>query len=202
MKNNKIIKQKLLRNSDARDAAQKLYNHSAPILIAEAIFFAVVGIMLILRPVGLLTVITFIFGVVLMLFGLYRTAVGFAMSRNYGGGWCDVLFGMINVMIGVLFCVYPIGSIVSLVYVFVILFLVKALRALGLAINMVRFRFGRYRLNLLMALVLLIVAMLLLLRPMAGAVAVVLYVAIMLLMYAAFDVYMFFELRRLKNRIF
>ena len=180
---------------------QRLYDRSAPLLLAEALLLFCSGVIMLWRPVELLTILTLVLGVALILFGLYRTITGFVASRGYGGGWLDVLFGLINVGVGVLFCAYPLGSMISLVYVFVILFLFKALRTLVFAINMARVRFGHWVFNLVMSVILVGLAILLLFYPTAGAVALVVYLAITLLMYAFADIYMFFELRRLKRAV-
>ena len=153
------------------------------------------------KPVGLLTITTLVFGGALVLFGLYRTIAGLIASREYGGGWQDVLFGLINVVVGVLFCAYPMGSIVGLSYVFIILFMFKAVRALLFAINMARARFGHWIFNLIMSVILLGMAVILMFFPVAGAVAMVIYLAVMLILYAFADIYMFFELRRLKKAV-
>lgn len=178
---------------------QRLYARSAPLLIAESMLFLIVGAVMLWKPVGVLTVMTFILGGALILFGLYRMVAGFVGSRGYGGGWLDVLFGLIGVGVGVLFCAYPLGSMVSLVYVFIVLFLFKAIRALVFAINMARMRFGHWVLNLFVAIIFVGLSALLLLYPMAGAAVVVVYVAIMLLAYSFADLYMFVQLRRLKR---
>ena len=157
---------------------QRLYDRSAPLLLAEALLLLIAGIVMMWRPVGLLTILTLVLGGALILFGLYRTIAGFVASRGYGGGWLDVLFGLINVGVGVLFCAYPLGSMISLVYVFVILFLFKALRTLVFAINMARVRFGHWVFNLVMSVILVGLAILLLFYPTAGAVALVVYLAI------------------------
>ena len=112
--------------SPVAHSVQRLYERSAPLLVVEALMLACVGVIMLWGPIKLLTVMTFVLGCALILFGLYQTVVGFVASRGYyGGGWLDVLFGLINVGIGVLFCVYPFGSIIGLVYVFIILFLFK-----------------------------------------------------------------------------
>ena len=182
-------------------AIKKLYSKSAPLLLCEAILFGVVAIFMIVKPVAFLTLLTIIIGVSLILFGLYRTIVGFVASRGVGGGWFDVLFGLVNVVLGILFCIYPVESMISLTYVFIVLFLFKALRALIFAINMVRAKFGHYWFDLIMALLLLGLAILLMFFPMAVAVAGAYYLAIALLLYAAADIYMYIELLRLKRLV-
>lgn len=198
-KSRKQTRAEQVANNPVAHGVQRLYDRSAPLLLAEALLFLIAGAVMLWRPVGLLTVLTLVLGGALVLFGLYRTIAGFVASRGYGGGWLDVLFGLVNVGVGVLFCVYPLGSMISLIYVFVILFLFKALRTLVFAINMARVRFGHWVFNLIMSIILVGLAVLLLFYPTAGAVALVVYVAITLLMYAFADIYMFFELRKLKK---
>ena len=204
-KGNKTIKktekQKRVADSSVVRGVQRLYDRAAPMLVCEALLFIVMGGLMLWKPVGLLTIMTLVFGGALVLFGLYRTIAGLIASREYGGGWQDVLFGLINVVVGVLFCAYPMGSIVGLSYVFIILFMFKAVRALLFAINMARARFGHWIFNLIMSVILLGMAVILMFFPVAGAVAMVIYLAVMLILYAFADIYMFFELRRLKKAV-
>ena len=194
-------KQKRVADSSVVHGVQRLYDRAAPMLICEALLLLCAGAIMLWRPVGLLTLLTLVLGGALILFGLYRTIAGFVASRGYGGGWLDVLFGLINIGVGVLFCAYPMGSIVGLSYVFIILFMFKAVRALLFAINMARARFGHWIFNLIMSVILLVMAVTLMFFPVAGAVAMVIYLAVMLILYAFADVYMFFELRRLKKAV-
>ncbi len=182
-------------------AVERLYAKSAPLLICEGLLFGIAAILMALRPVAILTAMTFIIGIGLVLFGMYRTIAGFVVSRNVGGGWIDVLFGLINVVLGVLFCVYPTGSIIGVTMIFVVLFLFKALRALVFAINMARARFGHWVFDLVMAIALVALAIALLFWPMAAPVAMVYYLAITLLLYAASDIYMYIELLKLKRSV-
>lgn len=187
--------------SRVKSAIKRLYNKSAPLLLCEAILFGAVAIFMVIKPIEFMTFLTIIIGVALILFGLYRTIAGFVMSRGIGGGWFDVLFGLVNVVLGFLFCIYPVGSMISLTYVFVVLFFFKAIRVLIFAINMVRAKFGHYWFDLIMALLLLGLAILLMFFPMAVAVAGAYYLAVALLLYAAADIYMYIELLRLKRLV-
>jgi len=180
---------------------QRLYSRSVPLLLGEALLFIGVGVLMLIKPLDVLMLLTLVLGGGLILSGLYRVIAGFVASYGYGGAWVDVVLGLINIAIGVLFCVYPLGAVISLVYVFVVLFGVKAFRALVFAINMARVRFGNWRFNFIVAMLLVVVTIMLLFYPTAGAIAVVVYLAIMLFMYALFDLYMFLQLRRLKRVI-
>ena len=196
---------KKMTRGNARDAiaasVERLYNKRAPLLLGEALLLGVIALFMAFKPLAVLTTLMFVLGCGLILFGLYRAIAGFVVARPYGGGWVDVIFGLANVVLGVLFLVYPAGSMIALLYVFLVLFLFKALRALIFAINMARARFGHWVFDLIVALALCALAIALLFWPMAGAVAVVYWLAITMLFYAAADVYMFIELRQLKKAV-
>lgn len=177
----------------------RLYDKSAPLLLGEALLLGIIALFMAFKPLAVLTTLMFALGCGLILFGLYRAIAGFVITRPYGGGWVDVVFGLVNVVLGVLFLVYPAGSMIALLYVFLVLFLFKALRALIFAINMARVRFGHWVFDLIVAIALCALAVALLFWPMAGAVAVVYWLAITMLCYAAADVYMFIELRQLRK---
>lgn len=180
---------------------QNLYNSSAPLLICEAVLLGLAAILMVFRPIAMLTMMTFVVGIALILFGLFRTVAGFTVSRGAGGGWLDVIFGLINVVLGVLFCAFPTGSFIGVVYIFIALLLFKAIKALVFAINMARARVGHYVMDMIFAIVLLLLAIGLLIFPMVGAITLIYFVALTLLLYAAADIYMFIELLHLKRRV-
>lgn len=205
----KSDKSKSVKSSRARSAnyspvaasVKRLYNKSAPLLICEALLFGVAAILMVIKPVAVLTALTFVVGIALVLFGLYRTIAGFVVSRDAGGGWFDVVFGLLTVVLGVLFCIYPVGSVAAVVYIFVALFALRAILSLIFSINMIRARVGYYWFDLIMSIILIALAVLLLFYPVAGAVVMVYYLAITLLLYAAADVFMYIEILRLKKLV-
>lgn len=180
---------------------QNLYNRSAPLLICEAALLGFAAILMVFRPIEMLAMMTFVIGVALILFGLYRTIAGFTVSRVPGGGWIDVIFGLTNIILGVLFCAYPTSASMGIVYVFIALLVFKAIKALIFAINMARARVGHYAMDLTVAAVLFLLAVLLMFFPAVGGVTLIYMMAIILLLYAASDIYMFIELFHLKNKI-
>ena len=183
------------------DIVHRIYDKSAPMLLTEGLLFAFIGVAMLVRPMAVLTAITYILGGALMFFGAYRTIAGFLASHDYGGGWLDVIFGLVNIMIGILFLMYPSGSIVGIMYIFILLFLSKAISALIFAINMIRVRFGHYVFNLIMAIILVGIATFLLFNPLAGAIAIIITLALMLLLYSVMDLYMFIQVRKLKHHV-
>ena len=177
----------------------RLYSKSASMLIFEALLFVVTAVVLFFKPVLVLTVFTYVIGLALMMFGLYRMISGFVSTTDSGG--IDVVFGLVNTVLGLLFLVYPSGSLVSVAYICVILFFFKALRVLIFAINLARARFGHYMITLVAGLALFVLAVALFFFPLGAFIAMTYYLAVLLLVYAVADIYMFVELAKIKNQI-
>ena len=178
----------------------RMYSKSAPMLVFEALLFIVTALVLFVKPVLVLTVFTYIIGLALLMFGLYRMINGFVATGDTGGG-VDVVFGLINIVLGLLFVVYPSGSLVSVAYIFVVLFFFKALRVLVFAINLARARFGYYTITLVAALALFALAVALFFFPLGTFIAMTYYLAVLLLLYAAADIYIFVQLNKLRHLV-
>ena len=101
---------------------KKIYCNTAPLFVGEAILFTVAGVLMLLHPVDFLPLITFGIGVVLTLFGLYRVSMAFVSNLGFGIGTFDVFFGLVTLILGVVFCVFPHGASIGIMYVFTVLF--------------------------------------------------------------------------------
>ncbi len=185
-------------NNPVAQYVRRLYSRSTTLLLCEAALFAAIGVLMFIKPLWFLATVMFVIGIILAAFGAYRTIVGLAGDGRPGTSrGVDITFGLLNVLIGVLFCVFPF----SIVYMFAILFLAKAIQALVFSINMARARFGHYIFSLIVSVILVAIAVMILVFPAVGAVTMVYYLAISLLLYALADIYMYLELRRMKRYV-
>ena len=185
-------------NNPIAQYVRRLYSRSTTLLLCEAVLFAAIGVLMFIKPLWFLATVMFVIGIILAAFGAYRTIVGLAGDGGPGTSrGLDITFGLLNVLIGVLFCVFPF----SIVYMFAILFLAKAIQALVFSINMARARFGHYIFSLIVSVILVAIAVMILVFPAVGAVTMVYYLAISLLLYALADIYMYLELRRMKRYV-
>ncbi|MDE6571176.1 MAG: DUF308 domain-containing protein [Alphaproteobacteria bacterium] len=185
-------------NNTVAQYVRRLYSRSSTLLICEAVLFAAIGVFMFVRPLWALSTIMLVAGIVLVAFGAYRTIVGLAGDGRPGTSrGLDITFGLLNVLIGILFCLFPF----SVVYMFAILFLAKAVQSLVFSINMARARFGHYIFSLIVSVILVAIAVMILVFPAVGAVTMIYYLAITLLLYALADIYMYLELRRMKNML-
>ena len=179
----------------------RIYKNTAPLLIGEAILFIVVAILMMIKPVEIMTAVTFVVGAVLILFGLYRVSMVFASNMGFGIGSFDMFFGLVTLILGIVFCAYPRGATIGMVYVFVVLFLMNALRLLFFSINMARLGFGQYKIDLIGAVVMILLSVVLLFLSNLAIGVLIWFLAVYLLLYAVADVYMFVKLLRLRIKL-
>ena len=189
------------RRQKVGEVIKKIYRNTAPLLVGEAILFVIAGVLMLMRPVEFLSVLTFVIGAALVVFGLYRVSMVFVSNLGLSIGTYDVFFGLVTLILGVVFCVYPHDAAVGLIYVFGVLFLLNALRMLFFAINMLRIGFGYYRVDLIAAVVMVVLSALLLIFPTIVGGFLVVCLAVFLLFYAAMDIYMFLKLLNLHHQI-
>ncbi len=178
---------------------KRIYDKSIPLLLLESVVLIFVAAFMLIKPLVAMGVITVVFGLTLVFIGLYRTIAGFVVSGTRGGGWMDVGFGVLDIIVGILFLIYPVASAVGLAYIFIVWFVIKSVQALIFAFNMWRARFGHYVINFIVSLVMVGLAIVLLFFPAVGAVALIYYMAVALLCYAVADLYMYLEFRRLRG---
>jgi uncharacterized membrane protein HdeD (DUF308 family) len=178
-----------------------IYRNMVPLLLGEALLFTVVAFFLMMRPIEVLNAMTFVIGGVFIVFGLYRISMVFVSNLGFGIGAFDVFFGFVTMVLGIVFCVYPRGATMGMIYVFIVMFLLIALRMLFFALNMIRIGFEHYWIDMWGAVGMTAISVILLFLPNLAAGILVWCVAIYLLLYAVSDVYMFFKLLRLRRTI-
>ena len=183
------------------EVIKRIYRNTAPLLVGEAILFTVAGILMLVRPIEFLSVLTFIIGAALVVFGLYRVSMVFVSTQGFTAGTFDVFFGLVTFILGVIFCIYPYGATVGVIYIFIVMFLMNALRLLFFALNVARARIGHHIADIVVSGVLVLLALTLLFMPNLAIGMLVWFLAIYLLLYAAADIYMFMRLRQIKRMI-
>jgi len=181
--------------------AKRVYRHTAPLLLGEAILFIIVALLMMINPVEILSIVTFIVGAVLVIFGLYRTSMVFVSTQGLTAGTFDVFFGLVTFVLGVIFCIYPYGATVGVIYIFVVMFLMNALRLLFFAVNVARARIGHHIADVAVSVGLVVLALSLLFMPNLAIGVLVWFLAVYLLCYAAADIYMFVRLVQMKRMI-
>ncbi|MBO4700959.1 MAG: DUF308 domain-containing protein [Alphaproteobacteria bacterium] len=181
--------------------AKRVYRHTAPLLLGEAVLFISVALLMMIKPVEILSAVTFVVGAMLVLFGLYRVSMVFVSTQGFTAGTFDVFFGLVTFVLGVVFCIYPYGATVGVIYIFVVMFLMNALRMLFFALNVARAGVRRNIADILVSVALILLSLILMFMPNLAIGVLVWFLAIYLLLYAGADIYMFIRLRQIKRMI-
>lgn len=193
--------EKNLRKEKTLNLINRIFGRTLPLLMGEAVLFVVTAVLMMANPGAMLTMATFVIGGCLIVFGLFRVGASFVSSQKTGFGALDVFLGLLSMVLGIVFCVFPHGVALGVVYVFLVLFLLNALRILFFALGLARAKFGNYSRDLIFAGILVLVACLLLVLPNLATGVLVWLLALYLLVYAVADIYMFVKLLRIKRGI-
>ena len=185
-------------------AVQKVYSKSAPLLLLESVLFVIAAVLIFVRPLQILATLMLVFGIVLGVIGIYQLFVGFfgGNRENSSEKTLSLIFGTINIALGLVFFFQPVGSMFVMVYIFALLFLIKAIRTFILSLEMFRARAGYYFIDILISVGMAGLALLVLFYPKLGAVSAMYLIAITLLLYAFAGLHMYLELLRLKKKLF
>ncbi len=185
-----------------RSAIKRMYDKTAPLLLLESILFIIAAVIVFIQPIQILTVLTLMFGIVLALFGLYQTFAGiFDSGRDASVRSMNIVFGIVNVILGVVFFMQPAGSLFAIIYIFAALFLFKGIKALILSVQLWKAKFGHYVISTMLSLAMIALAVAMLFIPAIGAITAMYYIGAILLFYGLSDMYIYSELRKLKKRI-
>ncbi len=178
-----------------------LHKRTASFLLIESILFGLAALFIFVKPVEILTSLAFIFGLVLTVIGLYQSITGiFIKDKNTAGRNLTIAFGIVNVILGLLFLLQPSGALYAIVYAFAILFFVKSIKSLIFSIKLYKEKIGNYVIDIVISGVMLFLSSLILFFPELGLITFMYYIGIMFSVYAIADAHMYMEFLKLKEK--
>lgn len=188
-------------SSLAKQAIKKLYNKSAPMLLFEALLFLAASIFIFVKPVPVMATITVVFGIVLGFIGLYQLFVGFFGEQNeMAGKTMNIILGLVKAGVGAFFFLQPAGSMITVIYIFAILFLIKSIATMVFSLRMFRAKIGSV-MDVVTSVIMVALGILVLFFPTFGIVTAMYFIALVLLFYAIADITMYVKLLKLKKTI-
>ena len=190
-----------MKTYDLYDRAMEPVRHWWMYLIIGVLAF-ILGVFMLTNPAITYEMMTLLLGLALMVFGIIELIVGL-FSRNIFFSRAAVLIGAIlNIVLGILLAANPGIAALTLPLILGMWMLYQSFMMISYAGDLKGFKVKGYGLTLFCGIVLLILALLILLRPMTvGVFTVAVYISLSFIIYGLAEIVSAFRLKSIHNII-
>jgi uncharacterized membrane protein HdeD (DUF308 family) len=190
-----------MKTYDLYDRAMEPVRHWWMYLIIGVLAFFL-GVFMLTNPAITYEMMTLLLGLALVVFGIIELIVGL-FSRNYFVSRAAVLIGAIlNIVLGILLAANPGIAALTLPLILGMWMLYQSFMIISYAGDLKGFKVKGYGLTLFCGIVLLVLAVLILLRPMTiGMMTVAIYIALSFIIYGLSEIVSAFRLKAIHNII-
>lgn len=190
-----------MKTYDLYDRAMEPVRHWWMYLIIGVLAF-ILGVFMLTNPAITYEMMTLLLGLALMVFGIIELIVGL-FSRNIFVTRAAVLIGAIlNIVLGILLAANPGIAALTLPLILGMWMLYQSFMIISYAGDLKGFKVKGYGLTLFCGIVLLILALLILLRPMTvGIFTVAIYISLSFIIYGLSEIVSAFRLKSIHNII-
>ena len=160
----------------------------------------ILGVFMLVNPAITYEMMTLLLGLALLIFGVIEMIVGI-FSRNIFVSRAAVIIGaVLNIVLGILLAANPGIAALTLPLILGMWMLYQSFMTISYAGDLKNFKVKGYGLTLFCGIVLLVLAMLILLRPMTlGVVTVAVYIAISFIIYGLSEIVSAFRLKAIHH---
>lgn len=160
----------------------------------------ILGVFMLINPAITYEMMTLLLGLALLIFGVIEMIVGI-FSRNIFVSRAAVIIGaVLNIVLGILLAANPGIAALTLPLILGMWMLYQSFMTISYAGDLKNFKVKGYGLTLFCGIVLLVLAMLILLRPMTlGIVTVAAYIAISFIIYGLSEIVSAFRLKAIHH---
>ena len=160
----------------------------------------ILGVFMLINPAITYEMMTLLLGLALLIFGVIEMIVGI-FSRNIFVSRAAVIIGaVLNIVLGILLAANPGIAALTLPLILGMWMLYQSFMTISYAGDLKNFKVKGYGLTLFCGIVLLVLAMLILLRPMTlGVVTVAVYIAISFIIYGLSEIVSPFRLKAIHH---
>jgi uncharacterized membrane protein HdeD (DUF308 family) len=190
-----------MKTYDLYDRAMEPVRHWWMYLIIGVLAF-ILGVFMLTNPAITYEMMTLILGLALIVFGIIELIVGL-FSRNFFVSRAAILIGAIlNIVLGILLAANPGIAALTLPLILGMWMLYQSFMMISYAGDLKGFKVKGYGLTLFCGIVLLILALLILLRPVTiGMFTVAIYIALSFIIYGLSEIVSAFRLKSIHNII-
>lgn len=190
-----------MKTYDLYDRAMEPVKHWWMYLIIGVLAF-ILGVFMLTNPAITYEMMTLLLGLALIVFGIIELIVGL-FSRNFFVSRAAILIGAIlNIVLGILLAANPGIAALTLPLILGMWMLYQSFMMISYAGDLKGFKVKGYGLTLFCGIVLLILALLILLRPVTiGMFTVAIYIALSFIIYGLSEIVSAFRLKSIHNII-
>lgn len=188
-----------MKTYDLYERAMEPVKHWWMYLLIGVLAF-VLGVFMLTNPAITYEMMTLLFGLALVVFGIIQMIVGI-FSRNLFVSRAAVIIGAIlNIVLGILLAANPGIAMLTLPLILGMWMLYQSFMTISYAGDLKNFKVKGYGLTLFCGIVLLILSVLILLRPMTlGMMTVAIYIALSFIIYGLSEIVSAFRLRTIHH---
>ena len=189
----------IMKTYDLYERAMEPVKHWWMYLII-GILALILGVFMLINPAITYEMMTLLLGLALLIFGVIEMIVGI-FSRNIFVSRAAVIIGaVLNIVLGILLAANPGIAALTLPLILGMWMLYQSFMTISYAGDLKNFKVKGYGLTLFCGIVLLVLAMLILLRPMTlGIVTVAAYIAISFIIYGLSEIVSAFRLKAIHH---
>lgn len=189
----------IMKTYDLYERAMEPVKHWWMYLIIGVLAF-ILGVFMLINPAITYEMMTLLLGLALLIFGVIEMIVGI-FSRNIFVSRAAVIIGaVLNIVLGILLAANPGIAALTLPLILGMWMLYQSFMTISYAGDLKNFKVKGYGLTLFCGIVLLVLAMLILLRPMTlGVVTVAAYIAISFIIYGLSEIVSAFRLKAIHH---
>ncbi len=160
----------------------------------------ILGVFMLINPAITYEMMTLLLGLALLIFGVIEMIVGI-FSRNIFVSRAAVIIGaVLNIVLGILLAANPGIAALTLPLILGMWMLYQSFMTISYAGDLKNFKVKGYGLTLFCGIVLLVLAMLILLRPMTlGVVTIAVYIALSFIIYGLSEIVSAFRLKAIHH---
>lgn len=189
----------IMKTYDLYERAMEPVKHWWMYLIIGVLAF-ILGVFMLINPAITYEMMTLLLGLALLIFGVIEMIVGI-FSRNIFVSRAAVIIGaVLNIVLGILLAANPGIAALTLPLILGMWMLYQSFMTISYAGDLKNFKVKGYGLTLFCGIVLLVLAMLILLRPMTlGVVTIAAYIAISFIIYGLSEIVSAFRLKAIHH---
>ena len=189
----------IMKTYDLYERAMEPVKHWWMYLIIGVLAF-ILGVFMLTNPAITYEMMTLLLGLALLVFGVIEMIVGI-FSRNIFVSRAAVIIGaVLNIVLGILLAANPGIAAITLPLILGMWMLYQSFMTISYAGDLKNFKVKGYGLTLFCGIVLLVLAILILLRPMTlGVMTVAVYIALSFIIYGLSEIVSAFRLRTIHH---